>query len=167
MNLKSIVTLGALAIIALAAPNANAGHRYRYSYPYRHHHHHSSFSIGVGFGFPSFGYGYGYPYYGYGYGYPYRYGYGYGYGYPYGYGYGSSALPYGYSRTVYRGQSVGGNTVARVQERLARAGYYHGAIDGVAGPATRRAIRAYQRDHGLRADGTVSAPLVGAMGLGS
>jgi len=29
-----------------------------------------------------------------------------------------------------------------------RAGYYHGAIDGIMGPATRRAIRAYERDHG-------------------
>jgi Putative peptidoglycan binding domain len=28
------------------------------------------------------------------------------------------------------------------------AGYYHGAIDGIMGPATRSAIRAYERDHG-------------------
>jgi peptidoglycan hydrolase-like protein with peptidoglycan-binding domain len=31
---------------------------------------------------------------------------------------------------------------------LARAGYYHGAIDGILGPQTRRAIAAYERDHG-------------------
>jgi peptidoglycan hydrolase-like protein with peptidoglycan-binding domain len=38
--------------------------------------------------------------------------------------------------------------VAELQNRLASAGYYHGAIDGIMGPATRRAIRAYERDHG-------------------
>ena len=73
------------------------------------------------FGFPFF---YPYPYYGY---YPYDY-----------YGYNDSG--YGY-----------GNTVVEVQRRLARAGYYHGAIDGVMGPQTRRAIRAYERDHNQRA----------------
>jgi peptidoglycan hydrolase-like protein with peptidoglycan-binding domain len=35
-----------------------------------------------------------------------------------------------------------------LQRRLARAGYYHGAIDGILGPQTRRAIAAYERDHG-------------------
>src|SRR5437870_3854036 len=38
--------------------------------------------------------------------------------------------------------------VAELQRRLARAGYYRGSIDGVLGPQTRRAIRAYERDHG-------------------
>jgi len=34
-----------------------------------------------------------------------------------------------------------------LQRRLARAGYYHGSIDGVLGPQTRRAIRAYEQEH--------------------
>jgi peptidoglycan hydrolase-like protein with peptidoglycan-binding domain len=38
--------------------------------------------------------------------------------------------------------------VTELQRRLARNGYYSGAIDGIMGPATRRAIRAYARDHG-------------------
>ncbi len=67
-----------------------------------------------------------YPYYGY---YPYNY-----------YGYNDSG--YGY-----------GNIVVEVQSRLARAGYYHGPIDGIMGPQTRRAIRAYERDHNQRAYG--------------
>jgi hypothetical protein len=79
------------------------------------------------------GWGWGYPY-GY-YGYPYGY-YGYGYG-DYG-GYGSG---YGYGDSS-------GSRVAELQSRLARAGYYYGSIDGIMGPATRRAIRAYERDHG-------------------
>jgi peptidoglycan hydrolase-like protein with peptidoglycan-binding domain len=33
-----------------------------------------------------------------------------------------------------------------IQRRLARAGYYHGRIDGVMGPRTRSAMRAYERD---------------------
>jgi hypothetical protein len=75
------------------------------------------------FGFPFF---YPYPYYGY---------------YPYGY-YGYNDSGYGY-----------GNTVVEVQRGLARAGYYHGPIDGIMGPQTRRAIRAYERDHNQRAYG--------------
>src|SRR5437868_1504541 len=38
--------------------------------------------------------------------------------------------------------------VAELQRRLARAGYYRGSVDGVLGPQTRRAIRAYEQDHG-------------------
>ena len=37
--------------------------------------------------------------------------------------------------------------VSELQQRLSRAGYYHGSIDGVLGPQTRRAIRAYEQDH--------------------
>jgi hypothetical protein len=86
------------------------------------------------FGFPGW-WGWG-PWWGWGYPYGYYGGYNYGYGY-YG-GYGSD---YGYG-----GSS--GSRVAELQRRLARAGYYHGAIDGIMGPATRRAIRAYERHGG-------------------
>ena len=88
------------------------------------------------FGFPFF---YPYPYYGY---------------YPYGY-YGYN--DYGYGNT---------NTVVEVQRRLARAGYYHGAIDGIMGPQTRRAIRAYERDHNMPAYGLIDRQLLTTMGLG-
>ena len=113
------------------------------------------------YGYPSYSsYGYGYPYYSYGpsfsfgYGYPYSYGY-----YPYSYNYGY----YSYNRPgyAYSGDSV----VVQVQSRLARAGYYHGPIDGVMGPGTRYAIRAYERTHGLRVDGVISGPLLRNMGL--
>jgi Putative peptidoglycan binding domain len=85
------------------------------------------------FGFPWWwGWGWG-PSWGWGSGYPYGYYGGYNYG-----GYGSG---YGYSDSS-------GSRVAELQSRLASAGYYHGAVDGIMGPATRRAIRAYERDHG-------------------
>ena len=111
------------------------------------------------------GYGYGYPYYGYGYGYPYSYSY-----YPYSYGYypyDSYPYSYGYYSSSYRpGYGYnGGSVVAQVQSRLARAGYYHGVIDGVMGPRTSYAIRAYERDHRLRIDGAISGPLLRNMGL--
>jgi hypothetical protein len=109
------------------------------------------------FGYPFF---YGYPYYGYGYGYPYGYdyygGYGYGYGdqgYGYGdqgYGYGDQGYGYGDQGYGYGGRNRGGSSVGQLQRRLARAGYYHGAIDGIMGPETRRAIRAYERSHNDR-----------------
>jgi hypothetical protein len=85
------------------------------------------------FGFPWWwGWGWG-PWWGWNWGYPYGYYGGYNYGdYGSGYGYGDSSR----------------SRVAELQRRLARAGYYHGAIDGIMGPATRRAIRAYERDHG-------------------
>jgi hypothetical protein len=102
---------------------------------HRFHHFHrfnnETFIFVDSFGFPFF---YPFPYFGY---YPY------GSYPPYGYGgydyYGGSAYGYGYGT---------GSRVAELQRRLARAGYYHGAIDGIMGPATRRAIRAYERDHG-------------------
>jgi hypothetical protein len=79
------------------------------------------------------------PYYGY---YPGYYGYS-----DYGYGYGSAS------------------NVVEVQRRLARAGYYHGRIDGIMGPQTRRAIRAYERDHNMRAYGVIDQQLLATPGL--
>ena len=98
-------------------------------------------------------YGSYYPYnYGYGYGYP-----GYGYGYPSGYNYGSYTYNnYGYGH---------GGVVIAVQSRLARMGYYRGPIDGIMGPETSFAIRAYERDHGLRMDGSINGPLMRSMGI--
>ena len=108
-----------------------------------------------------------YPRYSSFYGYPFGYGYplGYGYGYPY---FGASAALYynGYHPYRSAGYARGGSVVAEVQQELARAGYYRGAIDGIIGQGTRNAIRAYERAHGLRVDGRIDQELLGAMGLG-
>lgn len=102
-----------------------------------------------------FDFGFGYPYYGYGWGYPY-------YGaYPYGYGY------YAPDYNVYpasRGYTDDA-TVAAVQRRLARGGYYHGSIDGVIGTGTRSAIRAFEQNNGLPVDGVIDRQLLRTMGL--
>ena len=123
-----------------------------------------NWSIGIGFPF----YGGYYPYY------PGYYSAGF---YPSGYGYYPASYGYGYSpysgsyygapvhgRPVY-GRGYRGSTIARVQERLARSGYYSGTIDGIMGPRTRSAIRAYERRHGLPADGAIDSRLLEIMGL--
>ena len=75
--------------------------------------------------------------------------------YPYSYSY----YPYdSYADSDY--QYRGASLVAEVQRRLARAGYYQGSIDGILGPQTRRAIRAYERDHSMPAYGMIDRQLV-------
>ena len=113
---------------------------------FRHRHFDDRFVFFGDFGDP-FLY-YPYPYYGY---YPYGY-------YPYG---------CGYEQPVYQGSAgYTDSLIGQVQLRLARSGYYHGAIDGVSGNATRRAIREYERAHGLPADGQVRKRLLTTIGLG-
>jgi putative peptidoglycan binding protein len=131
---------------------------------WHHHHHHDNSFIFIG-GFPFFGFGYpfGYPY-GYGYGYPYGgyypppyygggyYGSGYYGGGYYGNGYygGGSYGPV-YASYAYGSGSRSQSSVVRLQQRLSRAGYYRGPIDGIMGSRTRYALRAYQHDHGAGA----------------
>ena len=50
--------------------------------------------------------------------------------------------------------------VEEIQSRLNVLGFAVGEPDGVAGPVTRRAVRAYQRDAGLPPDGYPSADLL-------
>ncbi len=150
-------------------PGHYPGGGYYHGHYYGHYHGYGGVNFYVGgFGYPYF---YGYPYY-------------YGYGYPYGYGY----VPYyGYSagytydpQHVYNGRVVAprdnrhyetdpkdqSSIEARVQQQLAQSGYYHGAIDGVIGDGTRRAIRSYERANGLRVDGRIDDELLSTMGLG-
>lgn len=111
---------------------------------HRHHRHRSNVFFGIGLGYPY--YGYGYPYYG---------------SYPYGYGY--------YTRpraVIYSDRGLTDDaTVAAVQRRLARGGYYRGAIDGVIGNGTRSAIAAYERNNGLPVDGRIDRQLLATLGL--
>jgi hypothetical protein len=114
-----------------------------------HFHHHTVIFIDA-FGFPFFS---PFPFYGY---YPYPYPYPYQYGY-YGYNYqGGDAYGYNYGDR---------STVVAAQRRLARAGYYHGAIDGILGPKTRRAIRAYERDHNAPAYGVIDRQILTKLGM--
>ena len=111
----------------------------------RHYRSQSNVYFNFGFGYPYSGYGYGYPYYG---------------AYPYGYGYYTPRVE------VYATNGITDDaTVAAVQRRLARGGYYHGSIDGVIGPGTRTAIRGFERNNGLPVDGVIDRQLLRTMGL--
>ena len=84
------------------------------------------------------------------------------FGFPIFYPYPNSYYPYDYYAETdyeYRGASL----VVEVQRRLARAGYYHGAIDGILGPQTLRAIRAYDRDNNMPAYGVIDRQLLGTL----
>lgn len=50
--------------------------------------------------------------------------------------------------------------VTRVQALLSLFGYKPGSTDGVAGPQTRAAIRAFQEDNGLKPDGLITLSLL-------
>jgi hypothetical protein len=109
-------------------------------------------------------------------GYPYGLGYGYGY-YPYdsyydggyydGAYYDDSAASNEYSNAPYPNQPADdtGSRVSDVQSALAREGYYDGAIDGRLGDATRKALRKYQRDHGLEVTGGINRAVIEALQL--
>jgi len=148
------LVLGAMAASsAVAQPVMRTNARTSISGPrtFSHSSNHRHFRSRVFFGF-----GLGYPYYGY----PYGYGYPYYDGYPYDYGY------YAPGTTYYPERGITDDaTVAAVQRRLARGGYYHGAIDGVMGPGTRSAIRAFERNNRLPVDGVIDRQLLRTMGL--
>lgn len=59
------------------------------------------------------------------------------------------------SSSVYRTPSGFELPSANIQKALQSAGYYQGAIDGKIGPATKQAVKAFQRDNSLEADGVV------------
>ncbi len=55
--------------------------------------------------------------------------------------------------------------VVQVQENLRRLGYYKSTVDGLIGPGTRTAIRAYQVDRGLPVTGRMDRELLLDLGL--
>ncbi|MDP3143645.1 MAG: peptidoglycan-binding domain-containing protein [Candidatus Omnitrophota bacterium] len=53
--------------------------------------------------------------------------------------------------------TVAAPTPENIQTALKNAGYYTGAIDGKIGPKSKKAIEAFQKDNGLKADGKVGS----------
>jgi hypothetical protein len=53
--------------------------------------------------------------------------------------------------------------VRRLQRRLTALGYDPGGVDGVFGPATKRALKQFQTDHALAADGVLGPATRGAL----
>lgn len=52
-----------------------------------------------------------------------------------------------------------------VQKRLKKWGYYTGAVDGINGPQTKAAVKAFQKKYGLTQDGIVGPLTAAKMGL--
>jgi hypothetical protein len=137
----------------------NRGHDH-YWHGHRCHFHNGSWFVYAPlFWYPYYGYGYGYDYY------PYESSYS---GEYYDNGtYGDTQAPAQDSNNAYTDntQDEGGSRISEIQSALAREGYYDGAIDGQMGPATRRALRRYQSNHGLEATGTINRAVIGALHL--
>ena len=55
--------------------------------------------------------------------------------------------------------------VVDVQIQLKREGYYTGRVDGVLGSRTRRAIAAFQADHGLAVTAAIDQPTLETLGV--
>ncbi len=62
-------------------------------------------------------------------------------------------------------QGSNGGEVREVQRRLKQWGYYAGAVDGVFGASTKKAVIAFQKKNGLTADGVVGASTYKALGM--
>ena len=76
--------------------------------------------------------------------------------------------PYGiFSGTPYERASIGvqQRIVFDTQLFLARRGYYRSEIDGIYGPGTQFALRAFQSRNGLPPTGRFDVPTLGALGL--
>lgn len=81
------------------------------------------------------------------------------------YGYAPGAYyPYGGPIYGYNGLTPD-RVVVDVQLQLRRDGYYAGPVDGALGPMTRRAITAFQADHGLAVTSTIDEPTLETLGL--
>lgn len=55
--------------------------------------------------------------------------------------------------------------VRTVQTKLKNWGYYNGSVDGIYGPKTKAAVKYFQRNNGLVADGIVGTQTAKALGM--
>ncbi len=58
-----------------------------------------------------------------------------------------------------------GDEVKRIQKKLKSLGYYNGAVDGVYGTGTQKAVRNFQKNCGLTADGIAGPKTIRYLGL--
>lgn len=74
----------------------------------------------------------------------------------------ASALP----QTLVKTTAISTAPLVRdVQVELRRLGFYEGLLDGLHGPATERAVRAYQRARALADTGRIDEPLLARLAL--
>ena len=86
---------------------------------------------------------------------------------PWWLGYGVGIYDYDYGYDDYPDTDTvttdSGSTVATVQRALENLGYYHGAIDGVVGPETVKAIRWFQTVDKLPVTGQIDSQVLQAL----
>ena len=58
-----------------------------------------------------------------------------------------------------------GDEVKRIQKKLKELGYYKGAVDGVYGANTLNAVKSFQKNCGLKADGVAGPKTIRYLGL--
>ena len=58
-----------------------------------------------------------------------------------------------------------GDEVVTLQKKLKQWGYYSGAVDGIFGSGTQKAVEYFQRKNGLTADGVVGTKTAAALGM--
>lgn len=75
-----------------------------------------------------------------------------------------TAIELSVETAVLRQGSQGGE-VKEVQRRLKQWGYYSGAVDGIFGAGTKKAVIAFQKKNGLTADGVVGKSTYAALGM--
>lgn len=75
----------------------------------------------------------------------------------------ASVLGTAVSASYKRGSS--GETVKQIQTKLKQWGYYEGAVDGVFGSGTEKAVKYFQQKNGLTADGKVGQATMDALGI--
>ncbi len=72
-----------------------------------------------------------------------------------------------YARQTLSRYGSTGEEVRQIQQKLKSAGYYSGAVDGVYGAKTLSAVKAFQRDCGLTADGIAGPKTLLYLGITS
>lgn len=58
-----------------------------------------------------------------------------------------------------------GNEVRRIQQKLKSLGYYNGSVDGIYGAGTQKAVKAFQKNCGITADGIAGPKTLKFLGL--
>lgn len=58
-----------------------------------------------------------------------------------------------------------GDEVRKIQQKLKQWGYFKGSVDGVFGPQTKEAVKYFQRKNGLTVDGVAGPATLRAMGI--
>ncbi len=83
--------------------------------------------------------------------------------------FGQKAMPVGEGGIVAVLSQLGsrGQEVRSVQTKLKSLGFYKGAVDGIYGTGTQKAVRAFQKSVGITADGIAGQKTLLYLGLGS